>query len=69
MPKGGAVCQNDDQMSATAAEIIGRRFCMRSQVVYDWAVRHQINFHNVIGTPKTEELIEAVLWDKPLNWR
>ncbi len=68
LPKGGAVAMDDDNLQATAADIISRKHGMRAEAIYDWANKHGIilkNYGHILSDIKVNsELLEDVLGDK-----
>lgn len=71
LPKGGAVCMNDENLRATASEMIGRKFCLRPEAIYDWSKKHSVDLtEKVIGKVTLKnyirKLIIPILNDNPM---
>lgn len=65
---------DEDSMRAAYAELLGRKFCLRPEAVYNWSIKHNFTLDTksvgrLIRAPLfgVGSLIESVLNDEPLN--
>lgn len=72
--KKGWAHADDDSMRAAYAELLGRKFCLRPEAVYDWSIKHNValNAKSLAKLCKAPifghgSLVESVINDELLN--
>lgn len=72
--KKGWAHADDDSMQAAYAKLLGRKFCLRPEAVYDWSIKHNValNAKSIGKLCKAPifghgSLVESVISDEPLK--
>ena len=66
-PNGGAKAMGEYNMQAAYALLLGNRFKMRPNAIYNWANKHNVHLINLIGRVKPRALASAVVANEPLK--
>jgi hypothetical protein len=63
LPKGGAVAMDFTNLQATAADVIGHRFAMRPEAIFNWGKKYNLNLQALVGRIDLNDMMNYVLND------